>query len=173
MVHEVESTVAAPAPIVIKLDTQGAAARVGRAIAIIITVVAVFIAIGIGVVIYRTLHPVSGARDAVNANALRAREVNASVPYELMIRVAQRAVMVYVHSGRPPQEPLPPTLEGMPLRDLLARARQQTTFPQHPFYSGLLIHLDRMGWVWRLQSLSQRDSIPWIRASDGAVYPWK
>jgi hypothetical protein len=100
------------------------------------------------------------------------REVNASVPYELMIRVAQHQILVYVHSGRPPREALPPALEGIPLHDVLTRARQSTKFPEHPFYSGFLIHLDRMGWVWRFQSLSQRDSIPWVRAKDAAIYPW-
>jgi hypothetical protein len=269
MVNEVAATVARPTPIVIKLDTQGAVGRVGRAIAVIIVVAATFVVIGIGVAIFHAVRPATGALDALNAKMRDAtrtlslselsklsergyrqveaseppggwtafdpvagipwisevarawapdarltridlaliaangtadltsdrqdivgyrfsspariaeweriadREVNASVPYELMVRVAQRKIMVYVHSGKPPQEALPPVLEGLPLHDLLTRARQNSKFPEHPFYSGFLIHLDRMGWVWRFQSLSQRDSIPWIRAKDAAVYPWR
>ena len=101
------------------------------------------------------------------------READASVPYELMMRIAGPRVLVYVHSGRPPREPMPPPMDSLPMRDLLARARQSPRFPDHPFYSGFLFHTDRAGWIWYLQSLSRRDSIPQVRARDGAVYPWR
>jgi hypothetical protein len=43
----------------------------------------------------------------------------------------------------------------------------------HPFYEGFLIHTARTGWIWYFQSLSRRDTIPQVRARDGAVYPWR
>ena len=271
MVNEVGTPAVSPAPIVIKLDANGAASRVARTLGILAIVGGTFVAIGVGVIAFRAMRPATSALDALHTTGLRSREsmrrlslrdlatlsergyrqvdvqeppggwkafdpvaglpwvtevarawnadarltridlamiaadgtadlttdrddtvgyrfsspgriavwervadreANASVPYELMVRVAQRAVMVYVHDGRPPQEALPPPLDGMALRDLLGRLREQPTFPQQPFYSGFLLHLDRMGWVWRFSSLSQRDSFPWIRATDGAVYPW-
>jgi hypothetical protein len=101
------------------------------------------------------------------------REVNASVPYELLIRVAGKQVGVYVHSGRPPTEPLPPALDSLPLRNVMAHAHQSGRFPDRPFYTGFLIHEGRIGWVWTFQSLSGRDNIPIVRAHDAAVYPWK
>jgi hypothetical protein len=100
------------------------------------------------------------------------READASVPYELLIRVAGRQVRVYVHSGRPPAEALPPALDSLPLRDVLTHARQSARFPNRPFYTGYLIHEGRIGWVWIFQSLSGRDNVPIVRARDAAVYPW-
>jgi hypothetical protein len=100
------------------------------------------------------------------------RQVDAAVPYELLIRVAGKQVDVYVHSGRPPSEALPPPLDSLPLRDVLTHAHQSGRFPDRPFYSGFLIHEGRTGWVWIFQSLSGRDNIPIVRARDAAVYPW-
>ena len=100
------------------------------------------------------------------------RDPNAAVPYELLIRVAGNQVDVYVHSGRPPNEPLPPALDSLPLRDILTRAHKSGRFPDHPFYSGFAIHQVRTGWTWTFQSLSGRDNIPLVRARDAAVYPW-
>jgi hypothetical protein len=43
----------------------------------------------------------------------------------------------------------------------------------YPFYNGDMIPNDREGWVWYLQSSSQRQTLPRIRARDGAVYPFR
>jgi hypothetical protein len=101
-------------------------------------------------------------------------DVNASaVAYELFVRLGRGMAVVYVHNGRPPNDPPPPALEGLPLRDLLARARESKRFPAHPFYTGFLLYSDRMGWVWLFSSLSRREDIPRVRARDAAVYPWR
>jgi hypothetical protein len=100
------------------------------------------------------------------------REANAAVPYELLIRIAGKQVGVYVHSGRPPNEPLPPTLDSLPLRDIMTHAHQSGRFPDRPFYTGFLIYQQRIGWTWTFASLSGRDNIPIVRAKDAAVYPW-
>jgi hypothetical protein len=101
------------------------------------------------------------------------RDVNAAAAYELFLRLGRGEVVVYVHSGRPPDDPAPPALDSLPLRELLSQARQSKRFPQHPLYTGFLIHSDRMGWIWYFQSLSRRDDIPRVRARDAAVYPWR
>ncbi len=100
------------------------------------------------------------------------READATVPFELLIRVAGKQVAVYVHNGRPPSEALPPPLDSLPLRDVLTHAHQSGRFPDRPFYTGFLIHETRIGWVWTFQSLSGRDNVPIVRAHDAAVYPW-
>jgi hypothetical protein len=101
-------------------------------------------------------------------------DVNASAPaYELFLRLGSEEAVVYVHSGRPSDDPPPPPLDSLPLHDLLARARENKRFPSHPFYTGFLIYNDRMGWIWYLSSLSRRESIPQVRARDAAVYPWR
>jgi hypothetical protein len=99
--------------------------------------------------------------------------VDAQIAYELFIRVGRQQVSVYAHSGNPGKDDAPPGLDGLPLRDLLTRARRTDRFPELPFYTGFLLYLDRMGWVWNFQSLSRRESIPSVRARDGAVYPWQ
>jgi hypothetical protein len=100
-------------------------------------------------------------------------DVNASAAYELFIRLGSEEVVVYVHSGRPPDDPAPPPLDSLPLGDLFARARENKRFPTLPFYTGFLIHTERTGWIWYFRSLSQRENIPQVRARDAAVYPWR
>jgi hypothetical protein len=100
-------------------------------------------------------------------------DVNAAAAYELFLRLGQSEVVVYVHSGRPPDDPAPPTLDSLPLGELLTRARQNKRFPALPYYTGFLIHMERSGWIWYLQSLSRRENIPQVRARDAAVYPWR
>jgi len=101
-------------------------------------------------------------------------DVNASAPaYELFLRLGRGEAVVYVHSGRPPDDPAPPPFDGLALGDLLTRARQNKRFPTHPFYTGFLIHSDRIGWIWYFSSLSRRDNIPQVRARDAAVSPWR
>lgn len=99
------------------------------------------------------------------------RDVDAAAAYELLLRIGRSEAMVYVHSGRPPDDPPPPALDSLPMRELLTRARQNQRFPTHPFYTGFLIYNDRSGWIWYLQSLSRRESIPQVRARDGALRP--
>jgi hypothetical protein len=119
---------------------------------------------------YRFVSPARIAQWARVADS----DVNASAPaYELFLRLGHGQAVVYVHSGRPPDDPPPPALDALPLRDLLVRARQNKKFPPHPLYTGFLIHSERSGWVWYLQSLSRRNDIPIVRARDGAVYPWR
>lgn len=101
------------------------------------------------------------------------RDADAAAAYELFIRLGRGQVVVYVHSGRPPDEPPPPALDSLPLRELLTQARQNKRFPTHPAYTGFLIHNDRSGWIWYLQSLSRRENIPRVRARDAAVFPWR
>lgn len=81
--------------------------------------------------------------------------------------------MAYVHSGRPPDEPPPPALDGPLLSSLLMNAREDKRFPSHPAYTAFLIHSERMGPIWIFQSLSRRENIPRVRAHDGAIYPWR
>jgi hypothetical protein len=100
-------------------------------------------------------------------------DVNAAAAYELFLRLGRGQAVVYVHSGRPPDDPPPPALDALPLRELLTTVRQNKRFPVHPFYEGFLIHTARTGWIWYFQSLSRRDTIPQVRARDGAVYPWR
>jgi hypothetical protein len=118
---------------------------------------------------YRFVSPARIAQWARIADS----DVNAAAAYELFLRLGRGQAVVYVHSGRPPDDPPPPALDALPLRDLLARARQNKRFPSHPMYTGFLIHNDRLGWIWYLQSLSRRDDIPQVRARDAAVYPWR
>ena len=101
------------------------------------------------------------------------RESNARVPYELMLRIAQRKTAAHITTGRPPSGSLPPaSVDSRRLGDLLATAKRGRGFIEYPLYSGYLIHNDREGWVWYFQSLSRRESLPRVRARDGAVYPY-
>jgi hypothetical protein len=102
------------------------------------------------------------------------REVNARVPYELMMQLARQKVTAHVVRGRPPSRELPPDApDANRLGDVLAAARRSGRLEELPFYNGYLTHLPREGWVWYLQSLSRRGTLPRVRARDGAVYPYR
>ena len=102
------------------------------------------------------------------------RDANARVGYELMMRLGQQKLTALVALARPPSRELPPTrVDSRPLGEVIATAKRGRGFIEYPFYNGYLIHLDREGWVWYLQSLSRRESLPRVRARDGAVYPYR
>jgi hypothetical protein len=102
------------------------------------------------------------------------RELKAETGYELMMRAVAGKLTANVIVGRPPKRELPARApDSLPLADVLARARKTGRFADYPFYSGYLIYLEREGWVWYLNSLSRRESIPRVRARDGAVYPYR
>jgi hypothetical protein len=91
-----------------------------------------------------------------------------------MIKATQKKVTAYVNRGRPSSRDLPPLkVDALRLGDAIAAAKRGRGFVEYPFYSGYLIYLEREGWVWYLQSLSQRETLPRVRARDGAVYPYK
>jgi hypothetical protein len=100
------------------------------------------------------------------------RATDARVPYELMIKIGPSKVTGLVSRGRPSSRELPPgNVDSGRLGEVIAAATRRG-FSDYPFYNGYLIHLEREGWVWYLQSLSRRDSLPRIRARDGAPYPY-
>jgi hypothetical protein len=101
------------------------------------------------------------------------RDSHAAVGYELMIKLAEQKVKALVVKGEPRTD-RPPTeeVDSHPLPELLALAAKDPHFAPHPFFEGYMVHLEREGWVWYLQSLSRRESEPRIRARDGALYPY-
>lgn len=103
------------------------------------------------------------------------REVNAQAVYGLTLELARERVRANVTRGRPGHRDrvsLPPP-DSLPLGELLARAKRSRRFSEYPFYAGYLTHLDRDGWVWYLSSLSRRETLPRVRARDGAVHPYR
>ena len=89
-----------------------------------------------------------------------------------MIKIGPSKVTGLVSRGRPSKRELPPgNVDSGRLGEVIAAATRRG-FSDYPFYNGYLIHLEREGWVWYLQSLSRRDSLPRIRARDGAPYPY-
>jgi hypothetical protein len=56
------------------------------------------------------------------------------------------------------------------MADLLERSRPR--LPPRPYYKGYMIFSGGEGWVWYLSTLSGRESIPRIRASDGRMWPY-
>jgi hypothetical protein len=54
--------------------------------------------------------------------------------------------------------------------ELLERSRSR--LPPRPYYKGYMVFSGGEGWVWYLSTLSGRESIPRIRASDGRMWPY-
>ncbi len=103
------------------------------------------------------------------------RDAKATVPYELMIKLAEQKVTALVVQGEPPRsrDKTPPPVDSHPLPELLRLAKKNGNFKEYPFYTGYMIPLEREGWVWYLNSLSGRESIPRVRAKDGQTYPYR
>jgi hypothetical protein len=101
------------------------------------------------------------------------RDSHAAVGYELMIKLAEQKVRALVVKGEPRgARAAAEDVDSHPLPELLALAAKDPHFVPHPFFTGYMIHLDRDGWVWYLNDLSHRESLPRIRARDGALYPY-
>ena len=102
------------------------------------------------------------------------RELNAEVAYQLMMRVVGGNLTANVIRGRPPTRDRAPQPPGsLSLTEVIRRAQKSGRFAEYPFYSGYLIYSEHEGWVWYLSSLARRESLPRIRARDGAVYPFR
>ena len=100
--------------------------------------------------------------------------LSARVGHELMIKAAQKKVTAYLNRGRPSSRDLPPLkVDALRLGAAIAAAKRGRGFVEYSFYNGYMIYLEREGWVWYLQSLSQREALPRVRARDGAVYPYR
>lgn len=60
---------------------------------------------------------------------------------------------------------------AIPLPTLFAKPAVRTLTADLPFLKGYLISLEREGWVWYFSSLAN-ESLPRVRAIDGAVWPY-
>jgi hypothetical protein len=101
------------------------------------------------------------------------RRQDADVDYLVRLLLVRSAVSVAVDRGRPASIASAPDERLLPLAELMARVRDQTRFPDRPFYAGFVIYQEQVGWVWHLRTLSGRDQIPGVRASDGRLYPYR
>ena len=107
-------------------------------------------------------------------NRIADTQASARVGYELMIKAAQRKVTAYLNRGRPSSRDLPPPqVDALRLGEAIMAAKRGRGFVEYPFYNAYMVYLEREGWVWYLQSLSQREALPRVRARDGAVYPYR
>lgn len=98
-----------------------------------------------------------------------------TVAYELLMTISQQSVKVLATGGRPSATDQPPTVavNSLALAPLLERAKKGRGFVPAPFYDGYMILNEREGWVWYLTGRGQTQSLPRVRAKDGAVYPYR
>ncbi len=103
-----------------------------------------------------------------------ASDLKAEAAYELMMQLHGGKVAALVVNGRPPRREAPPRPpDSLPVGEVIGRAKKTGRFADLPFYAGYLIHLEREGWVWYLNGLARRESLPRVWARDGAVYPYR
>lgn len=70
-------------------------------------------------------------------------------------------------------EGLPPAPASLPLAQVLQGLERAGKLPAKPYYRGYLIHIPDEGWVWYLNTLGGRESIPRTRAADGRPWPFR
>lgn len=104
-----------------------------------------------------------------------AGESSPKVAYELMLTVTQRGVKALATASRPSDSDRPPTaaVNSLTLAPLLERAKRGRSFVPASFYDGYMIFNEREGWVWYLTGRGQMQTLPRVRAKDGAVYPYR
>lgn len=102
-------------------------------------------------------------------------EAKPAVAYELMLTVSKGRVTGLATGGRPSKSDAPPpaSADGLALGDLLPRAKRAKSFVPAAFYDGYMIFNEREGWVWYLTGRGQLQTLPRVRAKDGAVYPYR
>jgi hypothetical protein len=94
--------------------------------------------------------------------------------YGLLMVVSKGEMRILVERGRPDVDRYPKrAAESIPMATLLSHARTGKGWVTRPFYQGYLIQLRDEGWVWYLNSLSGRDSLPRVRARDGRAWPYR
>lgn len=92
----------------------------------------------------------------------------ASVPYGFFLRLEKGKATALIRDGKPHgDDRVEAHPRALPLPRLLEAARSTGRFPGKPFYAGYLIRLREEGWVWYLNSLSGRDSLPRLSAETG------
>lgn len=98
-----------------------------------------------------------------------------TVAYELMLTISQGGAKALALGVRPSASDQPPTaaVNSLPLGSLLERAKKGRGFVPAPFYDGYMILNEREGWVWYLTGRGQMQTLPRVRAKDGAVYPYR
>jgi hypothetical protein len=89
---------------------------------------------------------------------------DAATNYRLELSLAKGGVTARIVRGRPRNVKVPPIEALLAVGDLLARARKNG-FPDRAFYVGTLRYLPRVGWHWQLQTPSQREVFPRLRAT--------
>ena len=90
------------------------------------------------------------------------------MPYEFFLRLQKGRATALIIEGKPRRDELPPPgPKALPLPRLLEIARSSGRFPVKPFYEGYMISFGRGGWVWYLNSLSGRESLPRLAAETG------
>lgn len=104
----------------------------------------------------------------------RRGDSNPEVAYELMIKLAHRTVTALVVRGKPMVREAPPAPAAtLPLTAMLPPVVRRPGFTDALFFDGYLIHLEREGWVWYLTGRGVPGSLPRLRATDGAAYPYR
>ncbi|MFN7915375.1 MAG: hypothetical protein U0Q55_08540 [Vicinamibacterales bacterium] len=107
--------------------------------------------------------------------AAAAGESSPTVAYELMLTLTQGGVKALATGGRPSASDQPPSaaVNSLTLAALLERAKRGRGFVPASFYDGYMIFNEREGWVWYLTGRGQMQTLPRVRAKDGAVYPYR
>jgi hypothetical protein len=93
--------------------------------------------------------------------------------YELMLKASQQAITGLVTQGKPSTREPPPAADILPLVKLMPAARRKPAFAQPSFFDGYMIYNEREGWVWYLTGRGFDESLPRLRARDGASYPYR
>lgn len=121
---------------------------------------------------YRFTSPAQIQRWLASAAAGESRP---TVAYELMLTISERGVKALATGSRPSASDQPPTaaVNSLALTSLLERAKKGRGFVPASFYDGYMILNEREGWVWYLTGRGQMQTLPRVRAKDGAVYPYR
>lgn len=115
-------------------------------------------------VMYRFLSPAQ-IREYGRQAELSSR---ASVAYGFFLKLEKGKATALIRDGKPhPDDKVLDHPKALPLPRLLQVATATGRFPEKPFYAGYLIRLREEGWVWYLNSLSGRDSLPRLSAETG------
>lgn len=94
----------------------------------------------------------------------------------LWIRVRNNQPEAYAEASRAMllrlrQDTLHPHPQARPLTDVMREPSVRRALKPVPFFTAYLIYIDREGWAWYISTLAN-ESMPRIRAKDGAVWPY-
>jgi hypothetical protein len=111
-------------------------------------------------------------RRALREQARLSSSAQSAIGLWVRVQSGRSDVFVDVRGGSGADDATAPHPDAMRIANLVDVAAVRRALKGAPFLDGYMIHLEDEGWVWYFRTLDG-ESLPRVRAADGAVWPYR